>query len=304
MASQGSRPFTISIRLSGTRDRSSSSQSQQNQSSSHKVSQTPSYRQLHSKLIRVTCSRYLSSYINKLKAKRDSLLKEYNKLRDDSMSSFPLYPNPIRRKCHYDYFLEESILIANDFLEERKWKIQVAYILAHEAQAFFYRYIEPRRSMHVDTSTNILPSEAEDESKEQEELKKQEELQDINRHKEISRIIAGMVTDFWQHVHDARIESTRSPAVIQSSSDAPRYIKSVYNRENQFPSPPSVSPPILELYSQKPAKLIPYLAYCASHKLDCVISCLEGSFVLESCIIQLLGELGKTDESFMLIPEK
>ena len=108
--------------------------------------QTPSYRQLSSRVTRMNLPSRLSSDINKLKQKRDSILREYNTLKEKLAPSFRMYPEPLRRKCHYDYFLEESVLMANDFLEERKWKIQVAYILAHEAQAFFYRFIEPARN--------------------------------------------------------------------------------------------------------------------------------------------------------------
>ena len=280
------------------------------------MAQTPSYRQLSSRVTRMNLPSRLSSDINKLKQKRDSILREYNTLKEKLAPSFRMYPEPHRRKCHYDYFLEESVLMANDFLEERKWKIQVAYILAHEAQAFFYRFIEPARNAQASKPLS-LPSftgeidvkreemEVEGE-KERELLRKQDENQNENRHRQICRIIAGMVTQFWERVHDAHAEAMEIPAVKKDKAkpSLERYIKSVYNRGNQgSPEVNDETPSMSDLYAQKPMKLPGYLAYCASHNLACVVSCLEGGFTLENCILQLIGELDAVDESFILVPE-
>lgn len=258
----------------------------------------------------------LSSDINKLKQKRDSILREYNALKEKLVPYFRMYPEPLRRKCHYDYFLEESVLMANDFLEERKWKIQVAYILAHEAQAFFYRFIEPNRNSQS-MKPLALPSFTgeievkkeeveEDREKERELLRQQEENQDEDRHRQICKIIAGMVTQFWERVHDAHTESLEVPAVKQEpiTPSLQRYVKSVYNRGTQGgPCVNNETPSISDLYAQKPMKLPSYIAYCASHNLACVVSCLQGGFTLENCILQLIGELDKVDEGFILVPE-
>ena len=106
MVSQGSRPLTISIRLGGNKERVQTTVPPSQQSAPHKVSQTPSYRHLPSSIIRINYSRSLNSYISKLKIKRKKLYGELSDLRDDSMSAFPLTPDPIRRKCKYDYMLE------------------------------------------------------------------------------------------------------------------------------------------------------------------------------------------------------
>lgn len=256
----------------------------------------------------------VSSDINKLKQKRDALLREYNTLKEKLVPSFRMYPEPLRRKCHYDYFLEESVLMANDFLEERKWKIQVAYILAHEAQAFFYRFIEPSRSsppappLALPSFTGeiaVKPEGPAESAKERELLRKREENQDEARHRQICKIIAGMVTQFWERVHDARAESLEIPAgkPKPSAPPPPRFMESVYNRGTQGgPSVCASGVSLGALYAGKPSKLSAYLSFCAARRLCGVVSCLEGGFALESCLAALLGALAGTDESFVLVP--
>lgn len=199
MVSQGSRPLTISIRLGGNKERVQTTVPPPQPPVTHKVSQTPSYRHLPSSIIRINYSRSLNSYISKLKIKRKKLYGELSDLRDDSMSSFPLTPDPIRKKCQYDYMLEEMRLVSNDFVEERRWKIHTAYILAHEAQSFFYRYIYPHQQLRgsdvpvSDVITNPVAKDSEEQQK-----------------RRIGHMLSEMVQDFWSKVHEANRELSES----------------------------------------------------------------------------------------------
>ncbi|KAL7272133.1 hypothetical protein RUND412_005075 [Rhizina undulata] len=64
------------------------------------------------------------------------ILKRIQELQDTGMWSFRQIPRamePRRRKCHWDYLLEEMKWLKVDFKEERKWKIAVARQLAYWA---------------------------------------------------------------------------------------------------------------------------------------------------------------------------
>ena len=64
---------------------------------------------------------------------------------------------PIEKKTHWDYLLDEMRWLQTDFREERKWKIAVAYELAHQVvqwhraptpearAALCVRYARPRK---------------------------------------------------------------------------------------------------------------------------------------------------------------
>ena len=182
VASQGSRPLTISIRLSGVKEKVNTPPVNPKPAGQHKVPSVPTYRQLPSTLRRVHYSQSTKSTISKLQMKRKEILTELSDLRDESMLAFPLSPEPIRRKCQYDYFLEESLLVANDFLEERKWKINAAYVLAHEARAFYYQHIYPKQEKR---SNDVLL---------------------VEQHKKIGHLLASMVDDFWGKVRKAKKE--------------------------------------------------------------------------------------------------
>ena len=106
-------------------------------------------------------------------------------------------PDPIRKKCQYDYMLEEMRLMANDFLEERRWKVNVAYILAHEAKAFYFRYLYPRIKAREDTLSDsaVLPFV----SSSNQGLSEENQL--AQQHKRIGHLLSEMVQDFWGKVH-------------------------------------------------------------------------------------------------------
>ena len=87
--------------------------------------------------------------------------------------------------------------MANDFLEERRWKVHVAYILAHEAKAFYFRYVHPRMKAREETLSDgaVLPLVS---------SSKQgcsEEKQLVEQHKRIGHFLSEMIRDFWSKVH-------------------------------------------------------------------------------------------------------
>lgn len=211
VVSQGARPLTISIRVGGSRERVQSTLSSSSSVSGHRTQQTPSYRQLPSSIIRTNYSRGMNSFITKLKTKRTQLFNEASNLQDELTSIFPVNPDPVRKKCHYDYMLEEMRLMANDFVEERRWKVNVAYILAHEAKAFYHRYLYPRiqarekeqaeRDANSLSSTPMLSSSLSNSTSDSNSQDELEENRLTERHKQICHLLSGMVQDFWSKVH-------------------------------------------------------------------------------------------------------
>ena len=255
VASQGSGPLKISIRLSGTKEKVSLTQPA---STPHRV--LP-YRQLNSRFVRVN-THGLNTYVRNLKEKRKEVLAELSKLRGETISCFPLKPDPNRQKCHYDYLLEESVLVANDFVEERKWKIQVAYILAHEAQAFYYKYIHK--------SNETANSKTEDSN-----------LQQIK----ISHFLSSMVNEFWNNVKDAQNEifhpekkkkEEKKTEEIWFEYSRGGEKNHVYTREN-----------LIALYANKPSSLPSYLSYCYQRKITSILSCVPSTLQWESLVYAL-----------------
>ncbi|RPA92085.1 hypothetical protein L873DRAFT_1711364 [Choiromyces venosus 120613-1] len=66
-----------------------------------------------------------------------------------SLRQIPRVVEPRRRKCHWDYLLEEAKWLRDDFKGERKWKIAMARLYAKEA-ARWHRAGEGRRQLQVD----------------------------------------------------------------------------------------------------------------------------------------------------------
>ena len=87
--------------------------------------------------------------------------------------------------------------MANDFLEERRWKVHVAYILAHEAKAFYFRYVHPRMKAREETLSDgaVLPlvSSSKQGCSEENRL--------VEQHKRTGHFLSEMVRDFWSKVH-------------------------------------------------------------------------------------------------------
>lgn len=200
--SRGSRPLTISIRLGGNKETVQTTVPPAPAVQPHKSSQPPTYRQLPSSIIRINYSRGLNSYIPKLKAKRRDLFSDLSDIRDDSMSAFPLTPDPLRKKCHYDFMLDEMRIMANDFVEERRWKINVAYILVHEAKAYYYKHLHP---LHSTESTSSLPI-PDGSSSLSMNTEQTEEERLVQQHQRIGHFLSSMVKDFWSKVHGANEE--------------------------------------------------------------------------------------------------
>lgn len=211
--SRGSRPLTISIRLGGNKETVQTTVPQAPPAQPHKSSQPPTYRQLPSNIIRINYSRGLNSYIPKLKAKRRDLFSDLSDIRDDSMSAFPLTPDPLRKKCHYDFMLDEMRLMANDFVEERRWKINVAFILAHEAKAYYYKHLHPLHSTESTSESLSLTTE------------QTEEERLVQQHERIGHFLSSMVQDFWSKVHAVN-EEFLAPKCVErkapSHDDSPR----------------------------------------------------------------------------------
>lgn len=90
MASQGSRPLTISIRLSGVKEKVNTPPAVQKPAQQHKAPTVPSYRQLPSSIRRVHYTQSTKAVISKLQMKRKSILAEMSDLRDEFMLAFPL----------------------------------------------------------------------------------------------------------------------------------------------------------------------------------------------------------------------
>lgn len=199
----------------------------------HKSSQPPTYRQLPSNIIRINYSRGLNSYIPKLKAKRRDLFSDLSDIRDDSMSAFPLTPDPLRKKCHYDFMLDEMRVMANDFVEERRWKINVAYILAHEAKAYYYKHLHP---LHCSENATSLPI-ADDSSSLALSTEQTEEERLVQQHQRIGHLLSSMVRDFWSKVHTANAEFLAPKHVERKtpSHDDSLRVQITMNRQHMRP---------------------------------------------------------------------
>ena len=87
--------------------------------------------------------------------------------------------------------------MANDFLEERRWKVHVAYILAHEAKAFYFRYVLPRMKAREETLSDgaVLPLVSSSNQGYSEENRL------VEQHKRMGHLLSEMVRDFWSKVH-------------------------------------------------------------------------------------------------------
>ena len=66
-----------------------------------------------------------------------------------SLRQIPRVVEPRRRKCHWDYLLEEAKWLRDDFKEERKWKIAMARYYAKEV-AGWHRMGEGRCQLQID----------------------------------------------------------------------------------------------------------------------------------------------------------
>ena len=123
-------------------------------------------------------------------------MHDLSDIRDDMVTTFSMSPDPIRKKCQYDYMLEEMRLMANDFLEEQRWKVHIVYILAHKAIAFF-PYLHPRMKAREETLSDgaVLPlvSSSKQGCPEENRL--------VEQHKRIGHLLSEMVRDFWSKVH-------------------------------------------------------------------------------------------------------
>lgn len=185
-------------------------------------------------------------------------------LRDESMSSFPLTPDPTRQKCQYDYMLEEAVLVANDFIEERKWKIQVAYILAHEAQAFYYKYLHKKpNSQNQGEASNSL----------------------VEQHKKIGHFLSSMVNEFWNNVKDAQNEVFHSEKKkMKQKGENTVMIQSTHCGESEQRE-------VLTLYASKPTSISAYLEYCYRHHLTSVFSCFPTNPQWESLLYAIVRHL-------------
>lgn len=234
-------------------------------------------------------TRTLNSYIVKLKTKRRSVLEDLSKLRDESMSTFPITLDPARQKCQYDYMLEESVLVANDFIEERKWKIYVAYILAHEAQAFYYKHIFNKT--HSENSVSSFGESSSTASEDADELQK----------KKIGHFLSTMVNEFWNNVKDAQNEVFHSEKKqIKEVKQNETGIQCVLNRDD------SSDQNLLSLYAGKPSSLELYLNYCHLHHLTSVVSCSPTNSLWEDVMVSVCKQLRFTirGRNVILVPEE
>lgn len=66
-----------------------------------------------------------------------------------SLRQIPRVVEPRRRKCHWDYLLEEAKWLRDDFKEERKWKIAMARYYAKEV-AGWHRMGDGRYQLQID----------------------------------------------------------------------------------------------------------------------------------------------------------
>lgn len=210
-------------------------------------------------------------------------------LRDESMSTFPLTLDPARQKCHYDYLLEESVLVANDFIEERKWKIYVAYILAHEAQAFYYKHIFNKT--HSENSVSSFGETSSTTSEDVDELQK----------KKIGHFLSTMVNEFWTNVKDAQNE------VFYSKKKQAKEVKTEethiqYAIKSDEPSDQN----LLSVYANKPSSLELYLNYCHLHHLTSIISCSPTNSLWEEVMVSVCQQLRFTirGTNVILVPEE
>lgn len=268
--------------MSGTKEKIPIVQNQ-SQPTTHKA---PVYRQLNSKFLRVN-SRGLNKETKRLKDKRKAVLEELSNLRNESMSAFPLTPDPIRQKSLYDYFLEESVLVANDFIEERKWKIQVAYILVHEAQAFYYEHIYKKEQ-----SADEQGMEVEDPSSRL-----------IDHHKKIGHFLSSMVNEFWTNVKEAQNEVLHSK---KSSTESKTIEEPLIQYVLGVNADDASSSDLTTSYMNKPSSLDSYLDYCYHHHLTSVISCSFTNPAWEHTFYSIFKQIRffQHHECILFIPEE
>lgn len=254
----------------------------------HKAPTVPSYRQLPSSIRRVHYTQSTKAIISKLQMKRKSILAEMSDLRDEFMLAFPLSPEPIRRKCQYDYFLEESVLVANDFLEERKWKINAAYVLAHEARAFYYQHIYPNQK-------NRSASDLQ-----------------VDQHKQIGRLLASMVNDFWRKVRTAKEEGIASnkPAPVQPAPAKPLLLLSHASESDESAKAIKGEPtkPTKEelAYPTNCECVEEYLRECQTRGLPAVVDVSEHNPAWSTVLLRACEVFRSCDEGFgvALVPEE
>jgi E1A-binding protein p400 len=71
-----------------------------------------------------------------LEQRRGQIRAELEILQRECGRKLPKGPEPPRNKVHWDYLLEESVWMANDFKLERKWKMAVAKKLSRAVMRY------------------------------------------------------------------------------------------------------------------------------------------------------------------------
>ncbi|KAG8387286.1 hypothetical protein BUALT_Bualt02G0005600 [Buddleja alternifolia] len=155
------------------------------------------------------------------KLDEDSILKEAEiieaKRKRIAELSVGTSPTEIRRKSHWDYVLEEMAWLANDFAQERIWKVASAAQISYRA-AFACRLRKQEKSSHVDA-------------------------------KKVSHTLMKAVMEFW-HSIEVQIQETSKELDQQSRKDgrpsvqayAVRFLKynkpSIFHSQDQVPLTP------------------------------------------------------------------